>query len=62
MMLEVSHAWWWPPNDEEAEPELTKSGVNPFFWVNPSGQGYACFAWHKNLGPDAVDTRRFLSN
>jgi len=39
LMLEASHFHWWKYNGE-GEVIKTKSGSNPFFWVNGGGQGY----------------------
>ncbi|MCL2348261.1 MAG: DUF1559 domain-containing protein [Planctomycetaceae bacterium] len=40
LLLETSRYHWWRENEGD-ELIKTKIGCNPFFWVNPCGQGYA---------------------
>ena len=40
LLLEASQHRWWRLNEED-ELRQTAHGINPFFWVNTWGQGYA---------------------
>ena len=58
MFLELSHMWWWSPKSD-GEIVMTKSGANPFFWVNGGTQGYVCY---RSLNVTTNEQNNYLIN